>query len=68
MITWPEDLTDVALERVLRKHYGDPELKVLSASGNERFLAANDNFNSNITKISVVFKRSNEGNSCLQVS
>jgi hypothetical protein len=61
MISWPEDLTNGALEQVLRRHYGDPNLRVLSASGNERFLATNDNFNSNITKISIVFKRSDEG-------
>ena len=61
MISWPHDLTNSSVERVLRGHFNDSGLKVLSATDSEEFLTTNDNFNSDIKKISVVFQRSNEG-------
>ena len=61
MITWAHDLTNGSVEKVLRQHFNDPGLKVVSATDSEMFLTANDHYNSEIKKLSVVFHRSNEG-------
>ncbi len=57
----PEDLSTETITQILQKHYNDASLKVLSVNGNEKFLAKNDNFNSEIKRWNVQFLQVSDG-------
>ncbi len=56
-----EDLSTETITQILQEHYNDASLKVLSVNGNEKFLAKNDNFNSEIKRWNVQFMQESDG-------
>ena len=56
-VRFSKDLNEDSIEAILQEHFNDSELKVISVTGDEDFLAQNENFNSQIKKWTVIVEK-----------